>query len=203
MLDLTGVEGAGGILSRLSTRFDPETGTVEGLSPSERRLSALKGVFADADAYAAALAVDDPVVYRVTSVEPEDGEGALHYGIGVVMPGRVGDEYYLTRGHLHEWRPAGEFYIGLQGEGLLLLEDIRTGHSTLVPLVPNSAVYVPGYAAHRTVNTGSTPLVYLGIYPANAGHDYATVERSNFRQVVVAVDGKPAMVDRAAYMRSR
>jgi glucose-6-phosphate isomerase len=85
------------------------------------------------------------------------------------MPGKIGDEYFLTKGHLHAWRPAAEFYFGLSGEGVMLLEDEATGESRLVPLRPHHAVYVPGHTAHRTVNTGAVPLTYLGVYPARPG----------------------------------
>ena len=44
-----------------------------------------------------------------------------------------------------------------------------------MPLTPESAVYVPGHTAHRTINTGDMPLTYLGIYPARAGHDYGVI----------------------------
>ncbi len=114
----------------------------------------------------------------------------------MIMPGRIGAEYYLTKGHFHAWRPAAELYIGLRGEGVMLLEDEATGESKLVPLIPNSAVYVPGFTAHRTINTGKVPLTYLGVYPAQAGHDYGLIAERNFRKVVLAVDGKPTLRDR-------
>ncbi len=40
----------------------------------------------------------------------------------------------------------------------------------MLPLEAGAVVYVPGHTAHRTVNTGPAPLVYLGIYPWDAGH---------------------------------
>lgn len=56
-------------------------------------------------------------------------------------------------------------FSGLSGEGVMLLEDEAT-ESRLVPLRPHHAVYVPGHTAHRTMNTGTVPLTYLGVYPA-------------------------------------
>ncbi len=178
--------------------FDAAAGIIVGVEPVERRLSDLAGCFMDDDAYRAALDANDPVVYSVSSVAPADGDGQLHYGLGRINPGKVGNEYFLTRGHLHERREAAELYVGLEGEGLILLEDERTGKSWLTPLKAGSAAYVPGYAAHRTINTGNVPLVYLGIYPADAGHDYAPIAEKNFRQVVVEVDDAPKVVDRAS-----
>jgi glucose-6-phosphate isomerase len=140
--------------------------------------------------------VDNPVLYEVTAIEPATGDGQLHYGIGILHPGKIGDEYYLTKGHYHSYRPAAEVYIGLAGEGVMLLEDEATGESRMVPLRKNTAVYVPGHTAHRTMNTGDEPLVYLGIYPSNAGHDYGAIADKNFRMCVVERDGAPAMIAR-------
>ncbi len=181
---------------QLLSRFDPAAGTIPGSAAVHRRLSDLRGCFADAEVYERALAVDNPLVYSVSAVEPAAGDGDLHYGIGLIMPGRVGMEYFMTKGHLHARREAAEFYIGLQGEGVMLLEDEATGESCMLPLRPNQAVYVPGKTAHRTMNTGTGTLTYLGVYPANAGHDYDAIARRNFRCLVVDRDGQPVMVER-------
>jgi glucose-6-phosphate isomerase len=183
-------------------QLDIRTGRVSGSPATERRLSSLEGSFANRAAYAEAIATGDPVVYSVSSVEPGHGNGDLHYGLGVIQPGKVGDEYYLTRGHLHSWRDAAEVYIGLSGQGVMLLEDERTGESKMLPLLPQNVVYVPGYSAHRTINTGDVPLVYIGIYPARSGHDYGAISSRNFRDVVVDRNGEPALVSRQEYLGS-
>lgn len=181
---------------RLLSQFDPETGTIVDLPMVRRHLSDLKGCFLDEGAYEAALTEGNPLVYTVAAVEPGSGEGDLHYGIGVIYPGKVGDEYFLTKGHLHAWRPAAEFYIGLKGRGVMLLEDESTGATSMQALEPNGVVYVPGYTAHRTMNVGEEPLVYLGVYPARAGHDYGAIAERNFRGVVVQRDGRPTLIER-------
>lgn len=186
-------------LEKLLSRYDPLTGTVAGASPTLRHLSDLRGCFADAAAYAAALAAGNPLIYSVASVEPAPGEGDLHYGVGTLMPGRIGEEYFLTKGHLHAWRPAAEFYFGLSGEGAMLLEDENSGESRLVELRPQAAVYVPGHTAHRTINTGAVPLTYVGVYPARAGHDYGAIAQRNFRCVVVERHGRPTLLARAQH----
>jgi glucose-6-phosphate isomerase len=160
---------------------------------TERRLADLRGCFADAAAFEAALARGNPLLYAVSAVEPASGDGQLHYGLGLVQPGRIGDEYYLTKGHYHTHRAAAEVYIGLSGEGAMVLEDEATGETRLAPLTGRSVVYVPGHTAHRTVNTGNVPLVYFGIYPANAGHDYAAIAKKNFSHIVVATPSGPQL----------
>lgn len=183
-------------ISKLLTRFDVEKGTVEGALLTERRLSDLRGCFQSSEAFERALAIDNPVVYSVASVEVADAEGDLHFGLGTLRAGCVGDEYFLTKGHLHSWRAAAEIYVGLAGEGAMLLEDEATGVSKLIALQPNSVVYVPGHTAHRTINTGDVPLVYLGIYPAHAGHDYGAIAQRNFRCALVKRDGRPQLIQR-------
>ena len=187
-------------IASLLNRFDPETGTVDGVQGISRRLADLRGAFADDGAYERALREGNPVVYTVSTIMPGAGEGALHYGIGVLFPGTVGGEYFLTKGHLHSWRAAAEVYIGLRGEGRMLLENETTGASSVVELLPNSTVYVPGRTAHRTVNVGSVPLVYIGVYPAEAGHDYGEIAKRNFRTVIVERDGAPVLMDRGKYL---
>ncbi|MBX7123392.1 MAG: glucose-6-phosphate isomerase [Opitutaceae bacterium] len=183
--------------NRILSHYNPATGELAGAKPVERRLADLRGCFANSAAYETALAAGNPLLYRVASVEPAVGEGDLHYGVGCLMPGKIGDEYFMTKGHLHAWRPAAEFYFGLTGEGVMLLEDEAAGESRIVPLLPHHAVYVPGHTAHRTMNTGTAPLTYLGVYPARAGHDYSTIAQRNFRHVVVERGGKPVMIPRA------
>ena len=185
----------------LFSHFDPRTGVIEGAPSSSRYLSDLEGCFADSAAFEERVREENPVIYTVSSIAPANGDGQLHYGLGVLAPGRIGCEYFMTRGHFHAWRPAAEVYVGLCGVGAMLLVDVLTGESRLVPLVADSIVYVPGHTAHRTINTGDTPLTYIGIYPAAAGHDYGSIAVQNFRKVVAAVDGKPTLLDRADYAR--
>ncbi|MCB0039235.1 MAG: glucose-6-phosphate isomerase [Caldilinea sp.] len=188
-------------LDRAETlRFDPLTGIIAGRAPTSRYLVDVGAVFADRQAYTQ-LVVKNPLVYEVTQVEEHNGDGQVHYGLGIIYPGKVGSEYFMTKGHLHEWRSAAEVYIGLRGRGMMLLEDERTGECRAVPLAANSTVYVPGYAAHRTVNVGDEPLVYWGILSSAAGHDYGTVGERNFRKVIVEKDGRPVVMDRDEFLR--
>jgi len=183
---------------KLLSHFNPVTGEILGVPTVKRHLHELRDCFADLAAFAAAAAAGNPLLYSVAAVEPASGQGDLHYGVGRLMPGKIGDEYYLTKGHLHSWREAAEFYLGLTGDGVMLLEDEASGESRMVPLRPHGVVYVPGHTAHRTMNVGQTPLTYLGVYPAKAGHDYGAIAQRNFRCVVVERNGQPTMIERKA-----
>jgi glucose-6-phosphate isomerase, archaeal len=186
-------------LTNILKHFDLNTGQLEGQPRLERHLSDLEGIYSDAQAYQKTLALGNPVVYSVSSLEPGHGAGDLHYGLGVIQPGRVGQEFFMTKGHLHEWREAAEVYIGLSGAGLMLLEHESGGEVRAVPFGANSIVYVPGFTAHRTVNVGTEPLKYIGVYPARAGHDYATIRERNFAQVVIAAPDGYRVLERSEF----
>ena len=70
-------------------------------------------------------------------------------------------------------------------------------------LKKGDALYVPGRWAHRSVNVGSEPLVMFFVYPANAGHDYGTIESKGFRKLVVCRDGKPEIIDNPKWKEER
>lgn len=184
------------LVKDLTVKFDPTNGRIAGRPFVQRHLSDLRGCFQDKRAFDRALADGDTLVYTVSAVEPASSDGDLHYGVGTIYPGCIGDEYFLTKGHLHTWRAAAEVYVGLSGRGVMLLEDETTGDGRMVALEPNSVVYVPGNTAHRTMNVGRDPLVYLGVYAAKAGHDYSTIAEKNFRHVVVKHEEKPRMLPR-------
>lgn len=176
--------------------LDLSQAAISGFPRTERHLSDLRGVFRDAQSYDAVLSRENPLVYAVTPVEPAQGDGQMHYGLGILYPGKIGDEFFLTKGHYHSHRPAAEIYVGLKGEGRMLLECEESHECRMVTLRESAVVYVPGHTAHRTVNTGSEPLLYLGIYPANAGHDYAAIAQRNFRMVIVERAGRVVMESR-------
>ncbi len=190
-------------MNAFESHLDLSAGLIVGQPLVQRRLSDLRGAFDDAAAHDAALAQADPLVYTVSSVEPGAGAGDLHYGLGLIMPGQVGGEYFLTKGHIHRWRDAAEVYVGLGGEGMMLLEDEATGENRALRLATGVVVYVPPRTFHRTVNTGAAPLTYLGVYPAQAGHDYGALAERNFGEVVVAVDGAPTVMQREAWRAMR
>ncbi len=180
----------------ISVDYDKLTARLSKGKIVERRLSEIKDSFLQPELAEKMVATEDPLVYRVTAVEPASGEGDLHYGLGIIFPGKVGDEYFLTKGHLHEARETAEVYIGLSGEGYMLLEDEQTLETRMEPLGKGKIVYVPGHTAHRTVNTGKESLTYFGIYPANAGHDYGAIGKRNFLKVIVEQNGTPTLKDR-------
>jgi glucose-6-phosphate isomerase, archaeal len=151
----------------------------------ERRLSDLKGMFLDQTAYTALLAQNDPLIYEVYEVHRPEVAGELLMGLSIVHPGKVGQEFFMTKGHFHTVLETAEVYYVLKGEGYMVMETPE-GESRIEPLSPGSVLYVPPCWAHRSVCTSrQQDLATFFIYPANAGHNYGTIEKQGFRKLVV------------------
>lgn len=168
--------------------LSPATSTVR------RHLSHMRDMYLDGAAQEAALQDGDPLVYEVFQYDMPQSVGELIPCTTVLYPGRVGDEFFMTKGHYHEQRDRAEVYYGLQGEGRLVMS--RDGEAETMPITPGTVAYVPPYWAHRTVNTGDTPLVFLAVYHGDAGHDYGTIETDGFPLVVLERDGAVAVLTR-------
>jgi glucose-6-phosphate isomerase len=158
----------------------------------ERRLSSLRGAYADEAAFEAHVGAGDPLVYEVRQYDVPEEAGQLICCTTVIRPGTVGDEYFMTKGHFHARRDTGEVYLGLGGSGYLLLMTEDGGRAE-VPMVRGTLAYVPPFWAHRTVNTGSEPFVFFAVYPGQAGHDYGTIETTGFPQRVVRTPQGPVV----------
>ena len=168
-----------------------ETGlTGKAVDTMVRTLADLGGVFQDDDAYRACD--PDTVVYRVESYTPVAGgtEGGLFFGATHLMPGRVGDEYFMTKGHFHEKRDRAEFYWGIAGRGILVLMN-EAGEGRTEEVRPGSLHYVPARTAHRLVNTGDAVLITGACWPSDAGHDYGSITESGFSLRVLAGGSGP------------
>lgn len=166
----------------------------------ERRLSAMKGQFADPEALEALLAVEDKLLYEVYEIKRPEIAGELLNGLSIVHPGKVGDEFNMTKGHFHTILETAEVYYCLKGEGMMVMETPE-GDWAVEPLRPNSVLYVPPRWAHRSVNTGlDEDLVTFFVYPGDAGHDYGTIETQGFCKLVVERDGQPAIIDNPRWL---
>lgn len=168
-----------------------ETGLMDGAGTRyQKRLADLDGLYADAAAFnALAASAGNDVVYDVTDHRPSDQPGDLITGVTRMSPGKVGDEYFMTRGHIHANIERPELYFGLKGDGLMLMES-PDGDTRIVEIHPNTVCYVPPRWIHRSVNSGRQDLVMLFCYPADSGQDYAIIERSNGMRLRIVDDGQ-------------
>ena len=105
------------LIEPFKTEIDFATGA---LSPKRniirRRLSDMNLMYADRDEAMRILSDEgDRLIYEVQGVELPDEEGQIPHCTTRILPGRVGDEYHMTKGHYHARREQGEVYFGLSG----------------------------------------------------------------------------------------
>jgi glucose-6-phosphate isomerase len=160
-----------------------------------RRLSAMKGQYADQAAFEAMLAKEDTLLYQVFEIKRPTISGELLNGLSVLHPGKVGNEYFMTKGHFHAVLETAEVYHCLKGEGYIVMETPE-GEWAVEELRPGRVLYVPPRWAHRSVNTSpNQDLTTFFVYPGHAGHDYGTIEKQGFRKLIIEENGKPKIID--------
>lgn len=166
-------------------------GTMHGATNGyQKLLGEMTGVYQDASAFRAELdrRGADCLVYSVQEHRAGGGSGALIIGTSTLLPGRIGEEFALTRGHLHAIADRAELYHCLSGHGVMLL-DTLDGTSRAVELVAGQAVHVPGHWVHRSVNVGTDPFVTMFCYAADAGQDYDLIADAGGMASLVVADG--------------
>ena len=182
-------------MKSLAIHFDAVSGRAPGCEPLHRRLSHMSGMFHDEAAYGALIAAGNPLIYEFYDLERPATEAEIAFGTSILFPGKVGDEFYMTKGHFHEILNTAEVYHCLRGRGYMLMES-RGGACELREMVPGTAVYVPPGFAHRSINVSPTdPLITFFAFRADAGHDYGSIERKGFRKLLVDRGGKPELID--------
>lgn len=177
-----------------SMYFDLINGISEEKNTTKRFLSNMKGMFSDSDALENMLAKEDELAYEFYELSLPEKESDLLFGTSIVYPGKVGNEYFMTKGHFHTILNTAEVYYCLSGNGYMLMESPE-GESVAEELTPGRAVYVPGRYAHRSINVGTGPLVTFFVFRADAGHDYGTIETKGFRKLIIDEGGKPVIID--------
>lgn len=178
--------------------IDAATGAV---SPStgryEKRVSELAGLYRDRDAVSAHIARHgDTVAYEV--IDYRHPESDIAFGTTIMAPGRIGDEYFMTRGHFHIRRECAETYQTLRGQGILLLES-RQGETRTVEMKPGVVAYIPPDWAHRSINVGAEPLIFAWFCATDAGHEYGEILERGMRTLVVERGGSPRFEPNPSY----
>jgi glucose-6-phosphate isomerase len=151
----------------------------------KRYLSDLKGQFQDSLAFESKLSQHDQIIYEVYEIHRPEEAGELLCGISVVHPGKIGKEFFMTKGHFHTILNTAEIYYVLKGEGFMVMETPE-GNSAVESLSPGKVLYIPPRWAHRSVCTSRIDdLVTFFVYPGNAGHDYGTIEEKGFQKLII------------------
>jgi glucose-6-phosphate isomerase, archaeal len=179
-----------------NTMLDFATGALDpAREVSERRLADLDGLFLEPVPPERA----SELAYTVSLIPAPDDGSNLPSSTTVIEPGRVGDEFFMTKGHFHAQRDRAEIYVGLSGEGRLVMAT-EEGRAVVKPVRAGTVSYVPGHWAHRTVNVGDGPLVFYAVYPGDAGYDYATIAERGFPVLVIARGGEPEVVPNPRFL---
>jgi glucose-6-phosphate isomerase len=181
--------------------FNLLTGKSADRESTKRHLSKMKGMYADDLAFEQILSEGDPLLYEFYELELPASSGELLFGTSIVFPGKVGNEYYMTKGHFHTILETAEVYYCLSGEGILLMENPE-GEWNTQEMKAGAAVYVPPRYAHRSINTGDTPLVMFFVFRADAGHDYGTIETKGYRKLVVEQEGQVTIIDNPKWSKN-
>lgn len=176
--------------------FNLSNGLSQERETSKRLLSKVKGMFLEEHVAEEYIAKNgDQLVYEFHELPAPELAGDLAFGMSIVYPGKVGNEYYMTKGHFHTILETGEVYYCLSGHGYMMLENPE-GDWSCQELIPGKAVYCPKRYAHRSINVSpNETLRTFFVFRADAGHDYGTIEEKGYRHLLVEKDGAPAIID--------
>lgn len=141
--------------------------------------------------YEVAKRMGDKEAYTVVSDEEKtDNPGTLLWGVTYLRPYLVNEECSFTRGHFHEDSHNCEYYMGLSGEGLLLLWD-GTNDFKVEKIERGSMHHIDGRYAHRLVNTSTTEtLACAACWNVITGHDYERINKTGFPYRVFLRNGE-------------
>jgi glucose-6-phosphate isomerase len=164
-----------------------------GLKASSKNIGQLRHMFLDEKARQ--QMDQQQQVYRVQAILPVDEgtTGGLFMGTTWIKPGAVSNEYFMTHGHFHQLADRGEYYWGLQGDGVLLLMD-EDRNTRAEYMYPGSLHYIPAYTAHRVANTGNTELSFGACWPSDAGHNYDEIKERGFSKRLINHNGIPTLI---------
>lgn len=182
-------------LASTLTDFDLATGLSKTQKSIQRHLSQMRNMYYDSDAYEAQLQRQDLLIYEFFDMGIPKSEKEIAYGTSITYSGKIGDEYFMTKGHFHSVLDTAEVYYCLRGSGYIMMENPE-GDWEAREMKPGSAIYVPARYAHRSINISPVePLVTFFAFPGHAGHDYGSIEKEGFRKIVVERGGKPVIAD--------
>ena len=164
-----------------SVYINPDTGEMENAKNHLiRKASDMKGYYKDENALKEIIEKgNDPLHYEVFEVPVPEEYGQLMYCISKLQPGKVGDEFFLTKGHYHTIVQTSEIYYCLHGEGYMMMKT-ADGQCVAEKMERGRMVYVPPFWAHRSINTGIEPLISFCVYPGDAGHNYGDIATEGF-----------------------
>jgi len=154
-------------------------------SHNKTYLSDIKDLFRDKDEVYKRLK-ENPLIYETFYPDIKENGNYVFYGITKIHPGKIGKEFFMTKGHLHIPEQITEAYLCLSGKGMLLEQKDNTVQKTLME--PGTINYVGESSFHRVYNIGNEPLIFYISCNADFEHDYSLLENGGFLDVVTVDD---------------
>ena len=99
--------------------FDLNNGLSKHADTTKRYLSQMKNMYQDQEAVEEILKHEDPLIYEFYELGCPERAGDLAFGTTMIHPGKIGNEYYMTKGHFHQIVDTAEVYYTLKGEGYM------------------------------------------------------------------------------------
>ena len=178
----------------VSVQLNPQDGSFLPCIETElRKVSNLSAMFSDTNAVNNLIHLGDRIIYEIRYYPFLTGKSDMALGTTIIYPGKVGDEYHMTKGHFHETDDQPEIYHCVQGVGILQMMTLE-GEYVSASWIKDTITHIPPQYAHRVINTGSTPLVFVASFHIAAGHLYHPIETKGFKYIVIEKDGKPLEV---------
>ncbi len=107
----------------------------------------------------------NPLVYTVYIKD----FGSFETGLTVIESGKVGKEYFMTRGHRHK-NPIEEVYMLIRGSGRILIKEKKSVKK--INMKKGKIYLIPGRSGHRLINVGKNRLEVFTVYSKDGGYDY-------------------------------
>jgi glucose-6-phosphate isomerase len=173
-------------INPFSLEIDLETGKMPmATNHLIRHASDMKGYYLNEEALQESIKNNgDLIHYEVFEYPIPEEYGHLMYCISKLYPGKIDEEFFMTKGHYHTVQQTAEIYLCLKGEGYMLMKT-SDGKCETIGMKRGQMVYVPPYWAHRSVNIGIEPLISFCVYPAEAGHNYGDIKKQGFPKRIV------------------
>ena len=126
-------------------------------------------MFHDFQYYSDDLIKENPLLYEFNEVTEKHSEYDLFYSKTVIYPMTIGNEFNMTRGHIHT-NQTSEIYYVISGSGYVLekVNDVEK----LIKISTGSVVYINGDTAHRVINDSNEQLIFLSVGRSDTKHDY-------------------------------
>jgi glucose-6-phosphate isomerase len=177
-----------------SVQFDFEKGEFSPCQKkAKRKLSDLSMMFHAKEIVNREIAKNDPIIYEIFYFGFQTSLSDMALGVTRIQPGTIGGEYYMTKGHYHEAHDQPEIYFCVKGDGYLLLET-RDGEFRVEKWTRGTISHIPPMWAHRVVNIGNEPLVFVASYHLAAGHEYEPIVNRGFLKRVFEENGKAVFI---------